>query len=65
MSRVYGAAKGAAIGLAISIVTVSFVAGPESVWDWPAASRGAAATFSLFISVVAAVAGATIPEDSK
>jgi hypothetical protein len=62
---VSGAVKGAAIGFAISVVTVSFIAGPESAWDWPAGSRWAAAMFSLFFSVIAAAAGAAFSDNSK
>jgi hypothetical protein len=60
-----GALKGAAIGLAISIAAVSFISGPESVWDWPAFSRGMAVVFSIFVCMLAAGAGIIIAETTK
>lgn len=49
------AIKGAIAGLTISVLAVSFIAGPESIWDWPAASRGIAATFSVLFCIFTAI----------
>jgi hypothetical protein len=52
------AIAGAVVGFLISCGAVSFVAGDESVWDWPTHSRGFAVLCGFFICVMATFCGA-------